>query len=95
MTVALFKNYLTTFFGILAGVPALVAGSGISLTPKWQHILSIVGGIGVLGLGAVAKAFNVHSTADQVQQSTMQVNGQKVSTGQQGFQGSGGIKPSN
>jgi hypothetical protein len=70
MTSALLKNYLTTAFGILAGLPTMVAGSGIALTPKWAHIFSIISGIGIVGLGVVAKSFNVHSTTEQVQASS-------------------------
>lgn len=70
MNSALLKNYLTTAFGILAGLPLIVAGSGIVLNPKWNHYLLVIGGIGTVGLGVVAKAFNTHSTADQVQAAT-------------------------
>src|ERR1035438_6629018 len=69
---ALFQNYLTTLFGILAGLPILVAGSGLPMTPKWTHILLIVSGLGTVGLGVVAKAFNTHSTTAQVQTSSLQ-----------------------
>lgn len=65
------KNYLTTLFGILAGLPLLVAGSGIVLSPTWSHHLLVVAGVGTIGLGVVAKAFNVSSTHDQVQAATM------------------------
>ena len=72
MNPALFQNYLTTLFGILAGLPILVAGSGLPMTPKWTHILLIVSGLGTVGLGVVAKAFNTHSTTAQVQTSSLQ-----------------------
>jgi len=65
------KNYLTTLFGILAGLPLLVAGSGIVLSPTWSHHLLVAAGIGTIGLGIVAKAFNVSSTAQQVQMATI------------------------
>lgn len=67
------KNYLTTLFGILAGLPLLVAGSGIVLSPTWSHHLLVASGVGTIGLGVVAKAFNVHSTSDQVENATMNV----------------------
>lgn len=70
VTSALLKNYLTTAFGILAGMPAIVIGAGVVLNPKWNHYLLITAGIGAVGLGVVSKAFNNHSTADQVQQAT-------------------------
>ncbi len=40
------------------------------LNAKWQHILTIVSGVGIVGLGLVSKAFNVHSTEAQVAAST-------------------------
>jgi hypothetical protein len=52
------KNYLTTLFGIMAGVPAIIANSGFTLTPLLVHILAMVAGVGVLGLGLVAKDWN-------------------------------------
>lgn len=67
MTKALLQNYLTTLFGILAGLPLIVSGSGLVLDPIWSHRLLLVGGIGVVGLGVVAKAFNTHSTEAQTQ----------------------------
>lgn len=68
----LVKNWLTTLFGILAGLPTIVLGSGITLNPQWTHYLTIAAGIGVIGLGVVSKAFNVHSTEAQVATSTIQ-----------------------
>jgi len=70
MKAAVLKNYLTTFFGVLAGLPTIVLGSGIVLDPRWTHYLMIAAGVGTVGLGVVAKAFNNHSTADQVQAAT-------------------------
>lgn len=70
MNSALLKNYLTTTFGCMAGLPTIVLGSGIVLDPKWSHYLMITAGIGAVGLGVVAKAFNSHSTAEQVQTAT-------------------------
>jgi len=76
MTAAILKNYLTTLFGILAGAPALVVTSlqsmNVTVTPYWTHILGFVGAAGLIGLGVVSKAFNVHSTEAQVQTSTIQ-----------------------
>jgi len=60
------QNHLTTFFGILAGLPTIVLGSGVTLNAHWNHELLIVAGVGTIGLGVVAKAFNTHSTQDQV-----------------------------
>ena len=77
MKAALWKNYLTTFFGVLAGLPAIVLGAGIVLDPTWTRYLMITAGVGTIGLGVVAKAFNSHSTADQVAQSTAAANGKK------------------
>ncbi len=65
------KSYLTTLFGILAGLPLIIGGSGITLNEKWAHILVVTAGIGTIGLGVVAKAFNVASTSDQVEAATM------------------------
>ena len=70
MNKALLQNYLTTIFGLLAGLPTIVSGSGLVLDPKWTHYLTIVSGIGIIGLGVVAKAFNVHSTQEQVNTAT-------------------------
>jgi hypothetical protein len=72
MKVSMLQNYLTTLFGVLAGLPTIVLGSGVVLDPKWNHYLLIAAGIGTIGLGVVAKAFNVHSTAAQVTTSTTQ-----------------------
>lgn len=73
MSSALLKNYLTTFFGILAGLPTIVMGSGVTLTPRWMHYLMITAGVGTVGLGVVAKAFNNHSTQEQVSDATKAV----------------------
>jgi len=75
MNTALWKNYLTTAFGILAGLPTIVLGvftpgSSMALSPTWTHGLMITGGIGLVGLGIVSKAFNVHSTQDEVTSAT-------------------------
>jgi hypothetical protein len=76
MNTALWQNYLTTIFGILAGGPILVQQSfsamGVALSPNWTHGLLIMGAVGLIGLGVVSKAFNVHSTTSQVQTSTTQ-----------------------
>jgi hypothetical protein len=72
MNAALLKNYLTTILGVLAGLPLIIAQSGIVLNPTWNHYLMIASGIGIVGLGIVAKAINVHSTAAQVTTSTLQ-----------------------
>lgn len=76
MTAAIWKNYLTTFFGLLSGLPVIVLGvfapgTPMALSPQWTHILMVGGGIGLVGLGLVAKAFNVHSTVDQIEQATV------------------------
>jgi hypothetical protein len=80
MTKALIQNYLTTLFGILSGLPVIVLGvfapgTPMALSPAYTHILMIVGGIGLVGLGVVSKAFNVHSTEAQVAASTATVTG--------------------
>jgi hypothetical protein len=67
MNSALLKNWLTTSFGILAGLPVLVLASFPNLPDKYKASLGVVGGIGTIGLGVVSKAFNVHSTEEQVQ----------------------------
>jgi len=67
MTAALWKNYLTTIFGVLAGLPTIVLGSGVTLNAQWTHYLMIAAGVGAIGLGIVAKAFNNHSTTAEVQ----------------------------
>lgn len=77
MNSALLKNYLTTAFGILAGLPTIVLGSGITLDAKWSHYLMITAGIGTVGLGVVAKAFNTHSTTDEVQKASVPAPEQK------------------
>lgn len=45
-------------------------GAGVVLDPKWTHYLMLTAGAGTIGLGVVAKAFNTHSTVDQVEKST-------------------------
>jgi hypothetical protein len=80
MTKALFQNSLTTLFGVLAGLPAMVLayftpGSAMSLSPAETRWLMICGGVGVIGLGIVSKAFNTHSTEAQVAASTATVVG--------------------
>lgn len=64
------KNWLTTAGGILAGMPSLLAGSGIVLPPAYQKWVTLAGGLGILLLGAAAKQFNNHSTVAQVEQSS-------------------------
>jgi hypothetical protein len=44
--------------------------------PKWSHALTVIGGIGVIGLGVVAKAFNSHSTPEEVQQAGLRAAGE-------------------
>lgn len=62
ITDAVVKNWATSLFGILAGLPVIVKGSGLLLSPHWQNILTVVAGIGIIGLGGVAK--DSHSTTD-------------------------------
>lgn len=54
------KNWLTTLFGLLAGVPAILHTSGVNIghlgSGDW---LSFISGIGMLGIGAAAKDSNV------------------------------------
>ena len=80
MSQALWQNYLTTLFGLKAGLPTVVLGvftpgTALALSPQWTHILMVTGGIGIVGLGIVSKAFNVHSTEAQVEASTATVVG--------------------
>jgi len=80
MTKAIWQNYLTTLFGILSGLPVIVLGvfspgTPMALSPAYTHILMVIGGIGLVGLGVVSKAFNVHSTVAQVEASTAVVTG--------------------
>jgi hypothetical protein len=77
MNTALWKNGLTTFFGCLAGLPTIVLGvftpgTAMALSPQYTHILMVTGGVGLVGLGVVSKAFNVHSTQAEVQASTIE-----------------------
>lgn len=69
MKAAMLQNWLTTTFGILAGMPLLVtqalAGSGIALSPVLTHWLLVLSAVGLIGLGIVSKAFNTHSTTAQ------------------------------
>jgi hypothetical protein len=77
MTKAILQSYLTTLFGLLAGGPVLVTAScatfSITLSPSWLHGLAILGAVGLIGLGVVAKAFNVHSTEAQTAAATATV----------------------
>ena len=75
ITKAILQNYLTTFFGILAGMPLIVSGSGLVLDQHWNHVLIVIGGIGLVGLGVVAKAFNTHSTEAQTEAATAKAVG--------------------
>lgn len=70
MTKAILQSYLTSFFGLVAGLPAIILGvflpgSPLAFSAYWTHILMVTGGVGLVGLGVVAKAFNVHSTTGQ------------------------------
>jgi len=79
MKAAISQSSLTTLFGILAGLPVLVVQSmsamNVALPPTWAHILLMVGAVGLIGLGIVAKAYNVHSTTSQVEASQAAVVG--------------------
>jgi hypothetical protein len=80
MTQTILQNYLTSLFGILAGLPVMVLayftpGSAMALSLTWTRWLMIIGGVGVVGLGVVAKAFNVHSTTAQAAASQAAVTG--------------------
>jgi hypothetical protein len=70
------QNVLTTVFGVIAGLPAIILGvftpgSSLALSPAWTHIVMVTGGIGLVGLGVVSKAFNTHSTEAQVNAATI------------------------
>ena len=71
LTTAVVKSWITTVFGILAGLPLMIAGSGITLNAHWSHVLIVTAGVGTIGLGIVAKAFNQHSTTEQVESATV------------------------
>ena len=80
MNKALTQNWLTSLFGSLAGLPAIVLGvftpgGSMALPDPWTHILMVAGGVGIVGLGIVSKAFNVHSTIEQVEASQAVVDG--------------------
>lgn len=78
LSAAVVKNYLTTVLGMMAGLPGIVLGvfypgsSYGALSPVWTHHLMVTAGLGVVGLGIVSKAFNVHSTVEQVEHSTVE-----------------------
>jgi arginine exporter protein ArgO len=81
MKQAMIQNYLTTIFGVMSGLPVIVLGvfspgTSMALSPKLTQILMIVGGIGLVGLGVVSKAFNTHSSLAQVEAKTATVEGQ-------------------
>jgi hypothetical protein len=85
MKLAIWKNYLTTGFGILAGLPLLVSQTlaalasmgypNLALSQTVTHWMLVLTAIGLIGLGIVSKAFNVHSTPDQVAASGATVAG--------------------
>lgn len=64
------SNWMTLLGGFLIGVPPIIVGSGLVLSPQWQHVLYIVAGVGGLLL-ASAKQFNTHSTQQEVATSTV------------------------
>jgi hypothetical protein len=66
------QNWPTILGGLLASIPTAIVGSGIMLSPQWQHILALIGAFGLMLTGGTAKAFNTHSTAEQVQTSTVE-----------------------
>jgi hypothetical protein len=72
------KNWLTTTAGIMAAlgtVPVLIAQSGAHLPAWWgtaAFVFVLIGTIGVVLLGVAAKGQDEHSTADQVQLSTIE-----------------------
>ena len=74
MKESIIKNYLTTAFGILAGLPVLVtqsfAAMNAPLSPKLSHILLMAGAVGLIGLGIVSKAFNAVPTQTEVDKAT-------------------------
>lgn len=83
MKSAIVQNYLTSIFGTLAGLPAIVLGvftpgTAMALPPQYTHALMIAGGIGLVGLGLVSKAFNVHSTEAQVVVASQKAADQQV-----------------
>ena len=79
MKALLTKSFWTTFFGIIAGLPTIVLGvftpsTAMQLSAWETHALMVTGGIGLVGLGVVSKAFNTHSTVAEVQTATAAVN---------------------
>jgi hypothetical protein len=70
-------NWMTTFGGLLAGIPIIVINSGLVLTPRQTQILAIIGGVGTLLIGLAAKDSNTHSTMQQVQASTVKAEMKK------------------
>lgn len=72
------KNWLMTTAGIMSAigsVPILVANSGTTHVPSWWGAASfdclIIGAVGLALLGFAGKGQDEHSTADQVQISTI------------------------
>ena len=65
------QNWATTVGGLLSGIPAIVIGSGLMLTPRATQILAIVSGVGMLLIGLAAKDSGTHSTMTQVQASSV------------------------
>lgn len=81
MKAAILQNWLTTTFGILAGLPLLVTQAlaalstqgypNLALSPALTHWMLVLTAIGLIGLGIVSKAFNTHSTQAQVAVATI------------------------
>lgn len=72
------QSWITTFGGLLAGVPVLIMNSGLVLSSQSTHILSIIGGLGTLIIGLAAKQYNVHSTQTEINTSTVVANAKAV-----------------
>lgn len=65
------KNWKTSLGGILAALPPVITAAGFALTPTETHWLNLCQGLGVLLLGLAAKDATTHSTAAEINQSTL------------------------
>jgi hypothetical protein len=74
----MFKNWVTTLGGILAGLgtlPLIVTASHVAFPLWWNYCqfpLFLLGAIGTIILGLAAKGADQHSTAGQVAAATAQ-----------------------
>jgi hypothetical protein len=66
-------NWMPKLGGVCIAIPALILGSGFTVTPFWDHSLKLIGTLGIMLVTGTVKQFNVHSTVHQVQASTNEV----------------------